>query len=255
MDFMTILGLLAGVASIYYVMMKGEILHILWNLEALILVFGGTLASILISYPWPTVKRVPGALRIIFFPQKNLHPQEVIKILVQFSEKAKRAGIETLQNDIHQLKDKFLVNSIQMLIDGTELDLLRDNLEREVIHIRERHQKIGSVFRAMATLAPVFGLLGTLIGVIQVLRNITEPAKMGPAMAIAIVSTFYGIFGANFLFLPAAIKLNEYSEEEILTEELIIEGTISIHQGELPLVLSKKLETFLSVKLRESTKK
>ena len=119
------------------------------------------------------------------------------------------------------------------------------------MYIQQRHQKVCSVFRLMATVAPIFGLLGALIGVIQVLKNITDPKTMGASMAIAMTTSFYGIFGANFMFLPVAIKLSEYSESEILNMELIIEGILSIQKGDVPLLTEKKLEAFLSKRLRE----
>jgi len=109
------------------------------------------------------------------------------------------------------------------------------------------------VYRTMATLAPVFGLLGTLIGVVQVLRNLSDPETLGKGMAIAITTTFYGIFAANFLFLPTAIKLTEHSENEILSKELVAEGIIAIHQGDLPMIVKKKLNAFVAARMREST--
>ncbi len=255
MDLMTIVGLILGAAAVYFVMLHGGVVHLLFNLDALILVLGGTVACTLIAYPWSIIKHAPKALKLILFPPKNLQPEEVIKIVVGLAERARRNGIESLQNDIHTLNDKFLVNSVQMLIDGTEPDTVRDNLEKEIVCVRRRHQKVGSIFRTMGTFAPIFGLLGTLIGVVQVLKNITDPQSMGASMAIAITTTFYGIFGTNFIFLPAAVKLNEYSEEEILTKELVIEGVISIQAGDLPLMVSKKLESFLSARLREQALK
>lgn len=251
MDLMTLAGLILGAGAVYYVMLHGGIVHLLFNLDALILVLGGTVACTLIAYPWSILRHAPNALRLIFFPPMHLKPTEVIETLVGLAEKAKRNGIESLQNEIRNLEEVFLTNSLQMLIDGIEPDIVRDNLEKEIVCIRQRHQKVGSIFRTMGTFAPIFGLLGTLIGVVQVLRNLTDPKSMGASMAIAVTTTFYGIFGANFLFLPAAVKLNEYSEEEILNKELITEGVISIQQGDLPLIVNKKLESFLSARLRE----
>ncbi len=248
---MTIIGLILGGAAVYYVMLHGGIVHLLFNVDAFILVFGGTIACTLVSYPWSILKQAPNALRLIFFPPAYTNPTKVIEILVGLAEKAKRNGIESLQNEINNLEEEFITNSLQMFIDGVEPEIVRDNLEKEIFFTRQRHQKVGSIFRTMGTFAPIFGLLGTLIGVVQVLRNLTDPKSMGASMAIAVTTTFYGIFGANFLFLPTAIKLNEYSEEEILNKELIIEGVISIQQGDLPLIVSKKLESFLSAHLRE----
>ncbi len=248
---MTLTGLVLGGWAVYYVMLHGGILHLLFDLDAFILVFGGTIACTLISYPWSILKQAPNALKLVFFPPPQTKQTKIIEILVDLAEKAKRNGIESLQTEIADLEDKFLAHSLQAIIDGIDPEIVRDNLEKEIICIRQRHQKVGSIFRTMGTFSPIFGLLGTLIGVVQVLRNLTDPKSMGTSMAIAVTTTFYGIFGANFLFLPTAVKLNEYSEEEVLNKELIIEGIISIQQGDLPLIVNKKLESFLSVRLRE----
>lgn len=251
MDLMTIVGLLLGFGAVYFVMARGEILHLVFNIDAVVLVFGGTIATIFIAYPLATIKEIPKALSFMFFPKKKEHPIEMIDLLVKFSEKTKRGGVESLQNELNTVKNKFLANSFKMLIDGFEPDFVRDYMEREIMYIQQRHQKVSSVFRLMATVSPIFGLLGALIGVIQVLKNITDPKTMGSSMAIAMTTSFYGIFGANFLFLPVAVKLSEYSESEILNMELVIEGVISIQKGDVPLLTEKKLEAFLSKRLRD----
>lgn len=248
---MTIIGLLLGALAVYIVMLHGQITQLIFNLDAFILVVGGTVASTLIAYPWSVIKEIPKGILMIFFPPKREGQLTTIKTIVQLAEKARKSGIEILQNDIHNLKNKFFANAIQMLIDGFEAELVTDKLTKETIYIRQRHEKLNGVFRTMATVSPVFGLLGTLIGVIQVLRNITSPQAMSSAMAVAVVTTFYGIFIANFLCIPAATKLGEYSESEILNMELISEGVISIQKGEVPVVIEKKLESFLQEKLRE----
>jgi len=248
---MTVVGLILGFGCVYFVMLRGEILHLIFNIDAIVLVFGGTLATILIAYPFSTIKEIPTAIRFIFFPKKKEHPIKMIEQMVTMSEKVKRSGIESVQPDLAAIKNQFLAHSIKMLIDGFEPEIVNDYMEKEIMYIQQRHQKVCSVFRLMATVAPIFGLLGALIGVIQVLKNITDPKTMGASMAIAMTTSFYGIFGANFMFLPVAIKLSEYSESEILNMELIIEGILSIQKGDVPLLTEKKLEAFLSKRLRE----
>jgi chemotaxis protein MotA len=119
-------------------------------------------------------------------------------------------------------------------------------MEKEIFYTRQRHDRVTTVFRTMATLSPIFGLLGTLIGVVQVLRNLSDPSSMGSAMAIAITTTFYGIFAANFIFLPVAIKLNDQSQREIMSRELMTEGVLCIQLGDLPIAVKQKLNAFLS---------
>lgn len=255
MDLMTIIGIVFGIITVLFVMASGNILHMLFNPIAAILVFGGTFSATLIAYPWDIIKQAFPAFRLMLFPERNTdqYRQELINTLTSLSEKARRLGIESLEKEIAGFKDKFLLHGIGMLIDGFEYDVVKDNMEKEILYTRLAHSKVSNLFRTMATLAPIFGLLGTLIGVVQVLRNLSDPTTMGSAMAIAITTTFYGIFAANFLFLPIAIKLNEHSERDLTSKELIAEGILSIHRGDLPLIVRKKLNAFLASHLREAS--
>jgi chemotaxis protein MotA len=247
MDFMTIIGLIAGAATVYYVMLDGNILQMMFNPVAFILVFGGTVSSTFISYPSEILKHVFPSLKFMFIKRKDPDKDrnDLIDTLTRYSEQGRRVSIQSLTNEIATVNDKFLGYGLQMLVDGLDYEIIKDNMEKEMFLERQYHNKVAGVFRTMATLAPIFGLLGTLIGVVQVLRNLSDPSSMGEAMAIAITTTFYGIFGANFLFLPAAIKLNERSENELLNRQIVIEGILSVHKGELPSITRKKLNAFL----------
>ncbi|MFH1259192.1 MAG: MotA/TolQ/ExbB proton channel family protein [Elusimicrobiota bacterium] len=250
MDLMTVIGLSVGLGALYYVLALGNSLGFIYNPEAFILVFGGTVGATLMTYPWSIVKSAPYAFLLIFFPSKRYRSKNIIERIVRLSEKAKRDGIDSLQNELGNLGDKFLEDGIQMIIDGLDEDIVRENLEKEIVFTRKRHGQVSGFFRTMGTYSPIFGLLGTLLGLVQVLRNISTPAMMGQYMAVAVTATFYGIFGTNFLFLPVAGKLNVYSEEEILNKEVMIEGILSIKKGDIPTIVSRKLQAFLSYKLR-----
>ena len=255
MDFMTLIGFAVGGGSIYYIMAEGGILHLLTDPNAALLVVGGTLGSILITFPWELLRQMPKATLMIFFPPRKIHPQNIIYYLIQLADKARRDGIESLQTEIPHLKHPFMVDGVQMLVDSLDVELVRDRMEREIILTRQRHFQITNTFRTAGAYSPIFGLLGTLIGVVQVLRNLSDPQSMGKSMAIAVTTTFYGIFMANFIFLPVAGKLNYYSESELLIKELIARGVLSIQNGDLPAVVSKKLEAYLSYKTRAEEKK
>lgn len=250
MDLMTLLGIIIGAGSIYYVMAAGQILNLLFSAQAAVLVFGGTIGCALITYPWKIVKTVPRAVLMVFFPPKIMHPDKAIKAVVDFAEKAKRMGIENLQNDISHIKNAYLHDGLQMVVDGLEPEIVNEKLEKEMAITRRRHHQVASIFRSMGAYAPIFGLLGTLIGVVQVLRNLTDAQSMGASMAIAITTTFYGIFGANFIFLPIAGKLTIHSDDELVIKELLSIGIISIQKGEVPVVIERKLEAFLANRLR-----
>lgn len=255
MDLMTIIGLIAGIGSIYYVMASGNILHMLLNPVAAILVFGGTFSATLIAYPWDIIKYAIPAFKFIFFPQKHTEAYRLrlVEQIISMAEKARRMNIESLQSDLANIENHFLAFGTRMMVDGLEPEVVMDSMHKEIYYARQHHQKVCNVFRTMATLAPIFGLLGTLIGVVQVLRNLSDPTNMGNAMAIAITTTFYGIFAANFIFLPIAIKLNEHSDNEAMSKELIAEGIGAIQNGDLPMIVRKKLDAFIISGKEEST--
>ena len=137
-----------------------------------------------------------------------------------------------------------------MLVDGLEYDVVKERCERDVSATQQRHDQVSGIFRSAGTYAPIFGLLGTLIGVVQVLRNITNPSAMGSSMAVAMTASFYGIFSANFLFLPIANKLTHYSEEELMAREIITKGILALQQGEAPWLISKRLDAYIDFQLR-----
>lgn len=251
MDLMTIVGLILGIASVYYTLKVGGLLDIIYNFPSLVLVLGGTIASTLLTYPYRILKRVPAAMMLALFPQKRWTADKYINLLVNLAEEAKRSGLDALQNELSKIKDHFLVDGLQMVLDGLPPEIVRENLIKEITFIRRRHQQIHSVFRSMGAYAPVFGLLGTLIGVVGVLKNLTNPEAIGSSMAVAVITTFYGIFGTNFIFLPIANKLAAYTEEELLLKEVAIEGILAIQAGEIPSVVSRRLQAFLAHKMRQ----
>jgi len=252
MDKMTIIGIVAILLTIVYVLAVGNILHMLLNPLALVIVFGGTFSATLIAYPWSVIKEIAPSLRILLFPGNNTDKDMENKIdyLASLAEKARRDGIESLSGEIPKMEDRFLVHGIQMLVDGLEHDVIRDNLGREIFYTRHNQQKVSGAFRTMATVAPIFGLLGTLMGIVDMLRNLSNPSSMGAAMSNAVTATFYGIFSAN-VFIPIATKLTDHSERDIISKEMIAEGIMSIQQGDVPLILRKKLTAFIMAHIRQ----
>lgn len=249
-DLLTLLGLALGAGSVYLVMYWGGTSHLLWHRDAALLVFGGTFASMLIATPVSLLLRMPRAIALVFFYRRTYEPQEVIRILVRCAETAKREGIDALQGEVGDIRDRFLATGIGMLIDGLSPELVRDSLLKEITFIRKRHYQLSGVIRSMGTYAPIFGLLATLLGVVQVLRSISDPKSLGTSMAIAVTGTFYGIASANFVFLPIANKLDAYTDAELLAKEVMIEGILSIQAGDIPIIVDKKLQAFLAAQGR-----
>ncbi len=251
-DFLTVFGFTLGIGAVYIVMYWGGTAHLLWNRDAAVLVFGGTFASMMISTPMEMVVRIPGALSMVLFKRKAFETKQIINMMVTFAEKAKRDGVDALQDDVSNIKDRFLAEGISMVIDRLDPMLIRENLLKEISFIRKRHYQLSNVIRSAGTFSPIFGLLGTLLGVVQVLKSISDPKSLGASMAIAVTGTFYGISAANFLFLPVANKLDANTESELLVKEVMIEGILSIQSGDIPSIVSKRLQAFMSSKLRET---
>jgi len=254
MDLMTLLGGIIGLGVIFFVLSTGGMLKFLLNWEAIILIFGGTLGSIMISYPWASLKWVMSSFKMVLFPPRRPPIADLIRAIVYFAEIGKKTGIESLAAELAKSPHPFLTDSCQMMLDGVDLHILRERMEHDINTTRLRHQQQTNIFTSAGTFAPIFGLLGTLIGVVQVLRNISNPAMMGSSMAIAMTASFYGIFSANFIFLPIASKLNYHSDEDILSREVISKGVLAIYEGDVPWLVSKKLEGFLSLALRRKAK-
>ncbi len=253
MDFMTVIGFVIGVGAVYYVLVANKIQAFLYNPEAALLVYGGTLGAVLISYPWEILSQAFRAVWLVLFPRRRMPKQEVITMMVGLSEQAKRGGVRSLQKSIDGLPagQGFLQDGLRMVVDGLDADIIRTNLEKSLVFIRKRHGEVAGVYRLCGVYAPIFGLLGTLIGVVQVLRHLTDPGKLGTYMAIAVTATFYGIFGANFFFLPIASKLSVQSDQELLIKEVMVEGIMAIQQGDIPLIVEKKLHAYLAHRMRE----
>lgn len=250
MDFMTLLGGAIGFGVVLHILHAGGMMKFLLNGEAVVLIFGGTLGSVLISYPWSALRHVPTAVKMMFFPPRRPAPQALIQAFVDLAERMRKEGADAASSAMRDAPHPFMADGLQMLLDGLDAEIMRERFERDILATRHRHTQIAGVFRAAGTYAPIFGLLGTLIGVVQVLRNITDPSAMGASMAVAMTASFYGIFSANFLFLPIAAKLNFYSEEEMLNRELIAKGVLCLVHGEAPWLIARKLEGYMSYYLR-----
>jgi chemotaxis protein MotA len=251
MDWMTPIGYLIGLSTVGYVLVKGNSVGLILNLHAILLVFGGTIGATLISYPSNVISQALRALRIFLFPGSRPNTTAVIRIIAGLAERIRRQGIESIEADLPRIGIPFLVNGLRMVLDGVPAEVARNNLLKEIRFARDRHAQVANVFRSAAAYAPIFGLLGTLVGVVQVLMTLTDPKTIGASMAVAMTATFYGIFSANFLFLPIAGKLNVYAQEEVFLEELIIEGIQCIQQNEVPALTIRKLQSFAEAHKRD----
>jgi chemotaxis protein MotA len=223
------------------------------SVSSFMITIGGTMAATLINYP---LHQMLGVMRVVkkAFVNHGPEPAEVITTLVRFAEKARREGLLALEEDGTNLGDPFLRKGIQLVVDGTDATLVRSILETELSFLEDRHRLGAGMFETMGALAPAFGMIGTLIGLIQMLRNLDKPEHIGPGMAVALVTTFYGALMSNLFFLPVAGKLRVRSADEVLLKEVMVEGILSIQAGDNPRIVEEKLKAFLAPKLRASVK-
>lgn len=254
MDLSSILGVATGVTLFLWALTMRGSLSAFWDPSSLMITIGGTAAATLISFQMTQVLAVARVLKNAFF-SGVLKPYEVIQLLVRFAEKARREGLLALEEEADGLKDGFLRKGIQLVVDGTDPELVRSILETEIAFLEERHRSGQGMFETMGALAPAFGMIGTVIGLIQMLGTLDNPENIGPAMGTALITTFYGALLANLLFLPIAGKLRVKSSEEILLKEVEIEGILSIQAGDNPRIVEEKLKAFLAPNLREAVKK
>jgi len=250
MDITTLIGIMSGVGMVLIAIFMGGGLSIFINIPSMMITMGGTIGATLINFPFSKVVGVMSVVKNAFF-HKGTSPEGIIKLLVNFATIARREGLLALEEKLSTIHDPFLRKGIQLAIDGTPLETTRDILRTEIDYLESRHKVGQEIFTNMGTYAPAFGMIGTLIGLIQMLRRLDDPSKIGQGMATALITTFYGALFANLVCLPIAGKLRVRSEEEIFSRELIIEGILSIQSGDNPRVVEEKLKAFIAPRLRE----
>ena len=251
MDIATIVGILVGALLLGWSIMSsaGESAGVFINVPSLLIVFGGAASAVLISFPLKNVLGMFGVVRKTL-QQKSRSPVKLIKDLVSYAEVARRDGILSLENLTKEIDDEFIVKGIQMAVDGTDPELIEQIMTSELESLEERHSSGKALLDALGKYAPAFGMIGTLIGLVVMLANLDDPDKIGPGMAVALITTLYGAIAANLVFIPMADKLEKRSGEEILLKTIVIKGVMSIQSGDNPRIVEQKLKTFLPPSLR-----
>jgi chemotaxis protein MotA len=249
MDIATIIGAVTGFGLVLIAIFMGG--GFIWfvNVPSLMIVVGGTIGVTLMNYPFSAMLSVMGVAKNCFF-HKSGSSSEVIRNLVEFSRVSRREGILSLQSYTKNLDEPFLVKGINLAIDGLEPQVISDIMDIEIEQLENRHKFGSEIFSTMATFAPAMGMMGTLIGLVQMLQQMDDPSSIGPAMAVALLTTFYGVVLANLICLPFAGKLKARSGEEVLKKTLIAEGIKAIQSGENPRIVEQKLVAFIEPKKR-----
>lgn len=249
MDVTTLLGIIAGIGLVGTAIQMGGSVRSFIDVPSVMITIGGTIAATLINFRVDDIKNVLRVTRIAF-TQEPPQLTSTISQLISLAEVARREGLLALDNSLSKLKDDFLRHGLQLVVDGVDPAVIREILETDLQGIEDRHRMGRKLFDQMALFAPAFGMIGTLIGLIQMLRNINNPSAIGPGMAVALVTTFYGAVLAYLVFIPISGKLGVRAQEEALQKEILIEGILAIQSGDNPRIVEEKLRAFLPPAMR-----
>jgi len=251
MDIATIIGIAAGLVflGLGIIFANGSFLLFFDPASLMITVLGST-AGLLASNSLSYFLGIGGVIKFAF-AAPEMNAKEMIITLVSFSEKARREGLLALEDDLDELDDEFLKKGIQLVVDGTDPELVRRIMETELSYIMERHDKGKKLFDDWSLLAPAYGMIGTLMGLILMMVNLEDKSAIGPGMSTALITTLYGAIMANAILIPISNKLEVRANEEVLMKMIMIEGTLSIQAGDNPRIVRDKLIAFLEPGQRE----
>ncbi len=251
MDIATIIGLVLGIGAVVGgQILEGGALHSIMQLTAALIVLGGTIGAVFLSFPLSNVLAALKGISVVISEPKN-DPYAVIAQISSFANKARKEGILSLEKDIQQIDDPFLKKALTLAIDGIEPKSIRETMETELQYMEEYGGISPKVFESAGGYAPTIGILGAVLGLIHVMENLDDPSKLGGGIACAFVATVYGVGSANLLFLPIANKLKLRHRGEIIAKEMMLEGVVAVSVGENPRLIEDKLKAFLSESAKE----
>ncbi len=252
MDLATVVGFALGMGMIIWsILGTGVSMSNFIDVGSFAMVLGGSFAAIMISNPLQRLMKLGGILKNVM-NVNNFEIEKIITTLVRFSEKARRDGLLALEDDLEEVEDEFMKKGIQLVVDGTDPEIISTMLYSDLNQQQERHSAGIKIFEDWGSLAPAFGMIGTLAGLIGMLANLDDPDSIGSGMALALITTMYGSFFANLIFIPIKNKLGDRDAEETLVKEILIEGILSIQSGDNPRILESKLVSFLPPEKREA---
>jgi chemotaxis protein MotA len=252
MDLNTIIGTVLGFGLVGFAMATGDGgLMIFVHVPSMFIVFGGTLAVTLMNFPLDQMKGLIKVILRTYFHSAPSPTKEIDRV-INYANLARKEGLLALETKLQEVDDRFFAKGVQLVIDGFPAETVRDIMELEAEWQRQRHANGKKMLDAMGSFAPAFGMIGTLVGLVQMLQNLSDPSKIGGGMATALLTTMYGAMAANMLFLPLAGKLEVRDREETLLRQLMIEGIVAIQGGEGPQLIKEKLKSFLAPAAREA---
>ncbi len=249
MDRTTIIGIILGLIAVGVGMvLKGVGMVALFNPAALLIIFAGTIAAVLIAFPMSTIKKVPDLFKVLFTEKQQNDIPTLIEMFSEWADLTRREGILALEQKVSEIDDPFLLSGVQFVIDGQSPEFIREVMLEKVEAMEERHEEGAAIFSQAGTYAPTLGVLGAVVGLISALGNMEDMAVLGEAISAAFVATLLGIFSGYVLWHPFSNKLKEKSKKEVLMKEIMIEGILSVTVGESSIVVRDKLGSYLSPK-------
>lgn len=244
MDISSVIGVVSGIGFVLLTILLGGSIMGFINIPSLVIVVGGTVAAVMIGYPLgDVIGIVKSSMKVFIF--KIEKAEDIIANLVEISNKARKGGLLSIEGDIQSASDPYLAQALQMTVDGVKTEDIGQIMQKKM-DLTKKDLSVGAnVLASMAAYAPAFGMIGTLIGLVQMLANLDDPSTIGPKMAVAMITTFYGAVLANLFFIPMSDKLNGRTEEEITNMNIVYEGILSIREGEHPKLMEDKLKVYL----------
>lgn len=250
MDLATVIGMLGGIGFIVMAMILGGDLSMFVDVPSVLIVFCGSIFVVMSQFTlgqFFTVGKVAGKA----FMFKIDSPDELIEKIVEMADAARKGGFLALEEA--EISNPFMQKGVDMLVDGHDIEVVRDTLAKDITMTTERHEFGVTIFKGLGDVAPAMGMIGTLIGLVAMLSNMDDPKAIGPAMAVALLTTLYGAFLANVICLPIASKLANRVEEEKLNQKLVLDGIVGIADGQNPRVIEGILKNYLAANKRGST--
>lgn len=247
MDITIIVGIILGLTALIggFLLEGGHAAGLLvWT--AILIVFGGTFAAVVASFPSSKLKSVPSAIKFAF-QKDGANPLELIEAITELAVVARREGVLALENQALEHPNTFLREGLIMVVDGTDPELTRQILELEIDSAERSREQQAKIFEAAGGYSPTMGIIGTVMGLIHVLGNLSDPSALGPSIAVAFTATLYGVASANVIYLPIASKIKARAEEEVQLLEMTLEGILAVQAGENPQLIRKKLVSFMSI--------
>ena len=250
MDLNTVIGASLAFLIVLVAMAVGPGgVMIFLDVPSLMVVFGGTIGVTMLAFPVPDLKPIIKVMMVAAV-RKQSTPVEEIERVVEYANLARKEGLLALESQLQNVDDAFFSKGIQLVIDGFNADTVRDIMELEAEWENQRHETGKKIMDQMAAFCPAFGMIGTLVGLVQMLQDLSDPGAIGIGMATALLTTLYGAMAANMVFIPLAGKLEMVAKSEALLRNLMIEGVVAIQSGEKPQLIKEKLKGFLPPSVR-----